>query len=161
MTYKKKSELEQKELDILHSLNARDLGLAYKKFASFLAKDSEARESLSPASLVSLTLKGYEIPDAETRLESNQIIGKIDNLIDGSQREQYWLMIAQQREVILSKVEDDIEALAESRMAKSKTERAKTVLADIHKIIRKRTDEVVDGLFNNADVSQPELPLEA
>ncbi|MCA9388703.1 hypothetical protein KC644_02970 [Candidatus Berkelbacteria bacterium] len=160
MTYKERSKFEEKELQILHSSNDSELNTAYNGLFSLLNDEAGSLRELAPATLVGLVMKGYEIPDNKTRLESNLAISKLDSLLNGSQEEQFWLMIAQQREVILEKIEQDLEALVESKMSKVKTEKAKKLLGQTHKLIRERTDEVVDGLFS-LEVSQPELPLGA
>jgi len=70
-----------------------------------------------------------------------------DGKIDTSVVEQYWLILAQQRDVLLERVEEDIAALNESELSSEQTDELTDVLCVFHTMIRTSTDEAVMNLF--------------
>ncbi|MBI2590006.1 hypothetical protein HYW32_03260 [Candidatus Berkelbacteria bacterium] len=108
----------------------------------------------SPARILGLVLRGYEIPDALTRLESNRSLLDLNRTLETLSRtalkEQIWLMLAQQREVLLAQIEQDLETL----VLRSSDQRAiasrKQILLATYELIQENTKIAVEKVFGRA-----------
>lgn len=144
---------EQSELAIYQAQTPREIREAYAQLIEGSSHDiSNVRamyKDISPAALVTLALRGYELPNAATRLESNRFLlaltKQLDEVTMNEQlNEQFWLMLAQQQEVLLTHIEDDLQALLTSEAETGETQR---VLTALHALIRNRSASVVTELF--------------
>ncbi len=148
------TEFEKREAQIYQSTNVKELRSAYREFLRPLRSQGNLVDMLAlagPAQLVSLTLRGYEMPDARTRYESGQVLLALDEVLNSinvreSITEQYWLMMAQQREVLLDQIEADIEALVDSAMPEEETKKREQVLYKLHKLVYQRTEQAIRKL---------------
>ncbi len=110
-------------------------------------KSQALYEAYGPARLVMLTLSGYESPDAQRRAESAgalvSVVAVLDSLDAPHLAEQVWLILAAQQDVLLQRIEDDLEALQTGEPSR-RLDRAKRELAAAHKLIRTRANQVVN-----------------
>ena len=114
-----------------------------------------------PARVVAQTLRGYEIPDVAARHVSNNALLSVDAALRESSDaeallEQIWLILAAQQDILLERIEADLEALHNAdQLNESALEQQKT-LAKTHLMLRTRSKDVVAKLFQPI---QSELPF--
>jgi hypothetical protein len=104
-----------------------------------------------PARVVSLALRGYELPDAVARYHSSNALLAIDAVLQqvdrrGELAEQVWLILAAQQDILLQQLENDLEALYEaddSAVVKDQRD----VLGRVHSLLRKRSNIAIEHMF--------------
>ncbi len=143
---------EDLELGVFQSTNVNELDEAYRTFSSLSPRQQEQLiEYAGAARVVALALRGYELPDARTRSRSSQFVLQLGQILDrGSDpvaSEQFWLMLAQQQEILLAQIEADLEALQRSSLTGEETKRRTDSLGQLHNLLRRKADEVVRTVF--------------
>lgn len=108
-------------------------------------------ELAGPARVVSLILRGYELPQAETRYHSTNALLAIDCVLrqadqKGELSEQIWLILAAQQDILLQQIENDLEALYEAEDTNEILLQRK-VLGMAHGLLRRRASFVVEQLL--------------
>jgi hypothetical protein len=108
-------------------------------------------ELAGPARVVSLILRGYELPQAKTRYRSAKALLDIDVVLQQSDRkgelsEQIWLILAAQQDVLLQQIENDLEVLY-CELDNDQTKEQREVFGRAHALIRKRAGVAVDQLL--------------
>lgn len=151
---------EEIELGVYQSTNVKELDLAYQTFLKLKAADQQSiTDFAGPARVVSLALRGYELPDAQTRNRSSEFVLELSQLFDtgsnAKSAEQFWLMLAQQQGVLLQRIEDDLDALQESNFDQFETQKRVKTLGKFHKLLRSKADAVVKELFETTDSLAP------
>ncbi|MBI4032322.1 hypothetical protein HY374_01310 [Candidatus Berkelbacteria bacterium] len=150
---KARDAYEQRELAIYQAQTAAEFRAAYDALTgqdgTHTYNVRGMYEQAGPAALVTLALRGYELPDAATRLESNRVLLTLATHLEVLEiherlTEQFWLMLAQQQDVLLEHIEDDLEALVNGASEGGETEQ---ILTALHTLIRARSAKVVDALF--------------
>lgn len=153
---------EQRELAIYQAQTATELRAAYAGLTgqggTHILNVRKMYELAGPAALVTLVLRGYELPDAATRLESNRALLTLATHLEAMTprerlTEQFWLMLAQQQDVLLSHIENDLEALMNGGPRAGETEQ---VLMRLHTLLRSRTAQVIDELLASAVIRPQE-----
>lgn len=154
------------ETAVIQSTDVNELKNAYRMYASLTPQDRIALLAYAgPARSVSLALRGYELPSFQARLTSSEFLLSLLNdlserSVPRSLREQIWLVLAQQRTVLLGTLEEDLEALQYSALEPKATEAWHQTLTRLYHRIRTRSQRAIRHLFTTPLV-QPELPLRA
>lgn len=158
---KARYEYEQRELAVYQASTPEELHAAYSALAgqdvSHSVNVRTMYEQSSPATLITALLRGYELPQAGMRLASNVALLRtaqdFERLkVHDRLSEQFWLMLAQQRDVLLSHIEEDLEAMLARSDEMGDEERT---LMSLHMVIRNKTGQAVEALFG-ADVQVQE-----
>lgn len=146
---------EEIELAVYQSTNVNELETAYQMFRT---SDRSMKLSMisaaGPARVLSFALRGYELPDAETRAASSQFVVELSALLDSASvshqplKEQLWLMLAQQQEILLSSIEADLEALYRSARESEQMQKQRAMLGNLHVMIRRKSQKAVTQLFD-------------
>lgn len=143
---------EDIELGVYQSTNVNELDAAYRSFLDLSTNlQQQVADEAGPARVVSLALRGYELPDAQTRYRSSEFIIQLSRMFDVAsdplKSEQFWLMLAAQQGILLERIEADLDALQRSSLDQAETKRRRTTLGKVHKLLRRKADEVVRSLF--------------
>lgn len=143
---------EDIELGVYQSTNVKELEQAYKSFLTLSDFDQKNVVMFAgPARIVALALRGYELPDAPMRQQSSSFVLGLNQLFESTSSivtaEQFWLMIAQQREILLERIEADLEALQRSSLSEEATKQQVTTLGTLHKLIRKKSVQATASIF--------------
>lgn len=108
-------------------------------------------ELAGPARVVSLILRGYELPQVETRYRSARALLDIDIVLQHSDRkgelsEQIWLILAAQQDILLQQIENDLEVLY-CELDNDQIKEQREVLGKTHALLRMRAGVAVDQLL--------------
>mgnify|MGYP001574400629 CR=1 FL=1 len=141
-THATQTVLENLEIAVSQSANERELSeaLGLLQLDSWSSKSSlELYQLAGPAKLIGLVLAGFEMPSVATRHVSAIHLSKLIQLLQARRSEplseQVALILAQQREVLLETIEQDLEALYNAEGGVSVEVKVK-VFALLHKQLR-------------------------
>lgn len=154
------------DTEVSSSTSVGELESAYKSFQEL--NPTAQRDILvvaGPARTVELALRGYEMPVFEARIASSVFLANVIQIVDQREtpqalREQIWLILAQQRTVLLERLEADIDALETSRLPKPTQMEWRAALDLAYSLIRTKSEQAITRLFR-APLAQSELPLGA
>lgn len=150
-----RERIEDFELAVFQSTNVNELDKAYRLLTGQGSSELRAVSlDIGPARLVSLALRGYELPNAETRRRSNQFLIEILTVIESAKDpanrayvEEMWLLLAGQRSILLETIECDLDALSDSALSKRDTNTRQSELLRLHRAIRTRSEALIQSLF--------------
>lgn len=148
------SHYELLETQVLQAQTSEQLDAA---LAGFVDQSSAPEDMLAvlqyagPARVVSLVLRGYELPESETRYVSTKALLQLDTVLQRADRkgdlsEQIWLILAAQQDVLLQQLENDLEALYEATDTLN-LRRQRKIVGDVHALLRTRSSDAVSQML--------------
>lgn len=151
-----RSIADELEVAVYQSTNVNEIREAFQIFhAQSQLHQQRMIELVSPATLVALALRGYELPDAQMRAASNDFLARLLDLLTLPQQatyaEEVLIILAGHRAILLEQIEQDIEALERSALTESETLRRQRSLTTLHKQLRVTADSFVNALFPAAE----------
>lgn len=151
---------EQIESGVLGAHDARSLKAALRPLTDMSHGRSNTAllySHLGPARLVMLALAGYESPHARVRVVSALSLLSLTDALDAIRSpqltEQVWLILAAQQDVLLQRIEDDLEALQsldDERAAETRRQ-----LGAVHKMLRTRSAAAVTQYLSLTQSAAP------
>lgn len=162
LTWKQKSDIENRELFVAQAFDAKSLREAYSKLFNLEDKNNEREliKSFEPMKLSSLVLRGYEAPDFQMRQESNKMIIKAkevlkDLRINKEWVNTFWGFMSLQADTLLEKMEEDLEFVALRNSADKNGE--KGVLLRAYEILKNNSIDTVSKNKNKISVEELQL----
>lgn len=162
LTWRQKSDIENRELFVAQAFDAESLEEAYLKLFNLedINNERELIKAFEPMKLSSLVLRGYEAPDFKMRQESNKMIIKAkevlkDLRIGKEWTNTFWGFMSLQSDTLLEKIEEDLEVVALHSSSSKNDE--KDVLLKTYAILKNNSVDAAPK--KKREVSMEELQL--